>query len=107
MHTQYFAGDNPGEKEVFEKTQFPTKEVAETFRLPENRSLLRRMLLHLADISNPTKPFRICRIWAMKICEEFHLQGDQEKAMGLPVQNLNDREKNNKAFSQVGFIEFL
>jgi len=86
---------------------FPTPEVAETFRHQENRGLLRKMILHTADISNPTKPFRICRVWAWKICEEFFFVGDNEKALGLPVQTLNDRDNLNRAFSQVGFIEFL
>jgi len=97
-----------GLKQYAAKPQnFPIKEVAEFFRQPDSRSLIRKLLLHLADISNPTKPFRICRVWAWKICEEFFVQGDNEKALGLPVQSLNDREKTNKPFSQVGFIEFL
>jgi hypothetical protein len=92
---------------TWKENTFPTLDVSEVFRMADNRGLIRRLILHLADISNPTKPFRIARIWAFKICEEFHAQGDAEKALGLPVQNLNDREKNNRAFSQVGFIEFL
>lgn len=64
-------------------------------------------MLHMADISNSMKPFRICRIWAWQVLEEFFLQGDAEKRLGIPVQALNDRERVNRAFSQVGFIEFL
>ena len=65
------------------------------------------LMLHVADISNSMKPFRICRIWAWQVLEEFFNQGDQEKKLGVPVQALNDRDKVNRAFSQVGFIEFL
>lgn len=86
---------------------FPSKEVTNCFRVADTRALLRRLILHTADISNPTKPFRICRIWAWKCLEEMFLQGDNEKALGVPVQSLNDREKVNRPFSQVGFIEFL
>merc|ERR1712060_207907 len=64
-------------------------------------------MLHMSDISNSMKPFRICRIWANQVLEEFFLQGDEEKKAGIPVQALNDREKVNRPFSQVGFIEFL
>jgi len=86
---------------------FPTKEAVECFREPESRKLLAKLMLHLADISNSMKPFRICRIWAWQVLEEFFMQGDAEKRLGVPVQALNDREKVNRPFSQVGFIEFL
>merc|ERR1719359_1226492 len=87
--------------------EFPTKEAQEYFRQPESRKLLVKLFLHCADISNSMKPFRICRIWAWQVLEEFFLQGDAEKRLGVPVQTLNDREKVNRPFSQVGFIEFL
>jgi hypothetical protein len=87
--------------------EFPTKEAVDCFRQPESRRLLGNLLLHVADISNSTKPFRICRIWAWQILEEFFSQGDAEKRLGVPVQALNDREKVQRTFSQVGFIEFL
>jgi len=87
--------------------EFPTMEAVETFRQPESRKLFVKLLLHLADISNSMKPFRICRIWASQILEEFFLQGDAERRLGVPVQALNDRDKVNRHISQVGFIEFL
>eukprot|EP00747_Dinoflagellata_sp_TGD_P040092 gnl/TRDRNA2_/TRDRNA2_140656_c1_seq1.p1 gnl/TRDRNA2_/TRDRNA2_140656_c1~~gnl/TRDRNA2_/TRDRNA2_140656_c1_seq1.p1 ORF type:complete len:350 (-),score=76.09 gnl/TRDRNA2_/TRDRNA2_140656_c1_seq1:71-1087(-) len=85
----------------------PTKDVLECFRLAESRKVIIRLLLHLSDISNPLKPFKICRVWAWKVLDEFFLQGDTEKSLGMPVQALNDRAKVNRPFSQVGFIEFL
>merc|ERR1719265_1673133 len=96
-------------REFFEEDpdEFPTKEAQEYFRQPESRKLLVKLFLHVADISNSMKPFRICRIWAWQVLEEFFLQGDAEKRLAVPVQALNDREKVNRAFSQVGFIEFL
>jgi len=86
---------------------FPTRDATDCFREPESRKLLSKVLLHVADISNSMKPFRICRLWAWQVLEEFFLQGDAEKGLGVPVQALNDREKVNRPFSQVGFIEFL
>ncbi|CAK8989755.1 unnamed protein product, partial [Durusdinium trenchii] len=65
------------------------------------------LFLHLADVSNPLKPFNLSHAWAMRVLEEFFLQGDEEKQQGLPVGMLNDREKVNKADSQHGFITFL
>merc|ERR1719393_247399 len=65
------------------------------------------LLLHQADVSNPLKPFKVCKLWAAKVLDEFFAQGDQEKTLGIPVQMLNDRDKVNKPNSQIGFIEFL
>jgi len=86
---------------------FPGKDVVEIFRQPDTRKTLIKLILHVSDISNCSKPFRICQVWANKVLEEFFGQGDQERKVGIPVQALNDRDKVNRAFSQVGFIEFL
>jgi len=86
---------------------FPTEECTECFRLLESRKLLVKLILHFSDISNCMKPFRICRIWAWQVCEEMFMQGDAERRLNIQVQALNDRERVNRAFSQVGFIEFL
>jgi len=95
-------------REVYhEEDEFPTKEAVECYRLPESHKLLVKLTLHLADISNSMKPFRISRIWAWQVLEEFFLQGDMERRLGVPVQALHDREKVNRSFSQLGFIEFL
>lgn len=92
---------------VEDPDEFPTKEAVECFRLLESRKLFVKLFLHLADLSNSTKPFRICRIWAQQILEECFVQGDAEKKLSIPVQALNDRNQVNRPFSQVGFIEFL
>jgi len=65
------------------------------------------VFLHLADVSNPLKPFQICQAWAWRVLEEFFAQGDEEKRLGIPVGFLNDREKVNGPGSQHGFICFL
>jgi len=66
-----------------------------------------KLLLHTADISNPLKPFVINQAWASRVQDEFFLQGDEEKRLGLPVGMLNDRDKVNRAGSEHGFISFL
>jgi cAMP-specific phosphodiesterase 4 len=66
-----------------------------------------KLFLHLADISNPMKPFSICKAWSRRVLDEFFAQGDKEKSLGLPVGMLNDREKVNMPGSQHGFIIFL
>lgn len=86
---------------------FPTAEAEEIFKDDANRKLIMNLLLHTADLSNSTKPFRICQTWAYKALEEIFRQGDEELKLGLPVQALNDRNIVSKPFSQIGFIEFL
>jgi len=64
-------------------------------------------LLHCSDVSNPTRPWEVCKRYAHLCLDEFFAQGDLEKAAGIPVQMLNDRDKVNRPNSQVGFIEFV
>merc|ERR1719217_1989170 len=88
-------------------TNPPDTAESEIFQNPDNKKMVLNLLLHAADISNPCKPWRTCRAWALRVLEEFFAQGDQEKALGIPVQMLNDREKVNRPNSQIGFIEFI
>jgi len=89
------------------QVDFPPREICDILGEPEKKKSMRNLLLHFSDISNPTKPFDICKRWAWRIVDEFFLQGDQEKELGIIVQPLNDRDKVNKPYSQVGFIEFF
>lgn len=61
-------------------------------------------LIHNSDISNPAKPFNICKIWTDLVMEEFFVQGDLEKKRSLPVSFLCDRNTTNIPKSQIGFI---
>ncbi len=63
------------------------------------------ILIHTADISNPTKPFDIYKSWAERVMDEFWRQGDREKELSLPVSFLCDRNTNTLAGAQIGFIE--
>ena len=42
------------------------------------------VLIHSADISNPTKPFDIYFKWAELVVKEFYDQGDKEKKLNMP-----------------------
>ncbi|XP_034048150.1 LOW QUALITY PROTEIN: high affinity cAMP-specific and IBMX-insensitive 3',5'-cyclic phosphodiesterase 8B [Thalassophryne amazonica] len=52
---------------------------------PENRLLIKRMLIKCADVSNPCRPLELCIEWAGRISEEYFAQTDEEKRQGLPV----------------------
>lgn len=69
--------------------------------------VLRALVLHSADISNPTKPFELCRRWSHRCLQEFFLQGDAERRLGLPVSPMRSRTSTNVPGSQLGFIQFM
>jgi len=86
---------------------FDTCQPQEAITSPSTVLLMCNMLLHGADVSNPIKPWELCRRWACLCMEEFFAQGDLEKAASIPVQMLNDRDKVNRPNAQIGFIEFF
>ena len=63
------------------------------------------ILIHSADISNPTKPFDIYFQWAELVVKEFYEQGDKEKKLNMPCSC--DRNKVTVYQSQLGFINFI
>ncbi|ETO12558.1 hypothetical protein RFI_24817 [Reticulomyxa filosa] len=73
----------------------------------DERLFMLSAAIHACDISNPTKDLKICNEWADRIMDEFFDQGDKEKALGLPVSPMMDRETASKASGQIGFIRFI
>lgn len=63
--------------------------------------------IHLADISNPTKPWELTLKWTELLFEEFFKQGDKEREMGLKISDLMDRSITNIAKAQLGFIDVI
>ncbi|XP_020904916.1 high affinity cAMP-specific and IBMX-insensitive 3',5'-cyclic phosphodiesterase 8A isoform X2 [Exaiptasia diaphana] len=75
---------------------------------PENRTLIKRMLIKCADIANPARPRYLCKEWAERIAEEYFSQTDEEKRRGLPVvMPVFDRATCNVPRSQVWFIDYF
>ena len=64
-------------------------------------------MVHCSDLSNPTKPLEIYRVWVERITEEFFLQGDQERQAGLDISPMCDRNNATTEKSQVGFISYI
>ncbi len=65
------------------------------------------MGMHLADISNPTKPWSLTLRWTELLFEEFFKQGDKEKHNNYPISDLMDRKTVNIAKAQLGFIDVI
>ena len=71
----------------------------------DNHQDYMNLLIHSADISNPTKKFDIYWGWAEAIVEEFFQQGDKEKELGLKCSF--DRENMTVCQNQIGFIDYV
>ena len=65
------------------------------------------LLVKAADISNVVKPFPVARAWAIRITDEFFLQGDLERARGMEVTSTCNRETQSRVELQKGFIDFV
>ncbi|XP_041979582.1 calcium/calmodulin-dependent 3',5'-cyclic nucleotide phosphodiesterase 1-like isoform X2 [Aricia agestis] len=65
------------------------------------------LVLHCCDISHPAKRWDLHHRWTMSLLDEFFLQGDKEREMGLPFSPLCDRNNTLVAESQIGFIDFI
>ena len=73
----------------------------------ENKHFVMQAMIKCADVSNPVKPFHIYAHWVSRILEEFFLQGDIEKTLGMTVSRFMDRENPEVPQCQIGFIDFI
>lgn len=51
----------------------------------KDQTLLGKIVLHAADLSNPVRPYHMSRQWAERISLEFNDQVAREQALGMPV----------------------
>lgn len=69
---------------------------------------LEKHLVHCADVGHPLRPFKVHEQWSRRVTEEFFLQGDQEKRLGLqPLALFNRNEAPPLAAGQIGFLNFV
>ncbi|KAL8618682.1 hypothetical protein ACOMHN_048858 [Nucella lapillus] len=85
---------------------FDSEAVMTQLSTPENRVLIKRMLIKCADVSNPVRPWKLCASWAERIAEEYCSQTDEEKERALPVvMPVFDRRTCSIPKSQTSFID--
>ena len=73
----------------------------------KDKELVMSLTFHLADISNGTKPWEVCKKWTELLFQEFYKQGDQERRNRQPISYLMDRATVNIAKSQIGFLNVI
>eukprot|EP00388_Colpodella_angusta_P024418 GDKJ01063976.1.p1 GENE.GDKJ01063976.1~~GDKJ01063976.1.p1 ORF type:complete len:2456 (-),score=432.39 GDKJ01063976.1:57-6560(-) len=70
--------------------------------------LIARIAIKAADIGHSAKPWAQHYVYSLCVSEEFYMQGDMEKRLGLPVSPLCERTKTSElAKSQIGFLGFV
>lgn len=88
--------------------KFKSRIVADNFDPADSdKQLCMNMAMHIADISNPSKPWDVSFKWTEWLYEEFFAQGDKERELGLPISDLMDRTTINIAKSSIGFIDVI
>jgi len=58
-------------------------------------------MVHCADLSNPTKPLALYQQWTERIMAELFRQGDLERADGLDISPMCDRQTATVEKTQV------
>ncbi|KAI0987969.1 hypothetical protein GJ496_011957 [Pomphorhynchus laevis] len=70
----------------------------------EERLLVCKMIIKIADVATPCKPLHIYLKWARCVQDEFYLQGDDEKAAKMSVSEYMDRCQPDEITLQLNFI---
>lgn len=84
-------------------------------RLQENHDFTKKddirlalsMAVKMADISNCGRPEQIYLKWSAKIADEFYMQGDRERNLGLPCSPFMDRTQPAMAKGQIAFMNYI
>ena len=80
----------------------------DNLKLAENKTLIKRIIIKCADISNPCRPLDIYKEWTRRVASEYFDQTDEEKARGLPVVLATyDRTSCDIPKSQITFIDYF
>lgn len=84
-------------------------------RLQENDDFVKKddirlamaMAVKLADISNCGRPEKFYLKWCSKIADEFYMQGDRERKLGMPCSPFMDRLQPAMAKGQIAFMNYI
>mmetsp|Transcript_6717 Transcript_6717/g.11556 ORF Transcript_6717/g.11556 Transcript_6717/m.11556 type:complete len:507 (-) Transcript_6717:129-1649(-) len=73
----------------------------------EDRRLLMLAFTHMADLGHTSRPWDVHKNVVCLLEEEMFSQGDQERALGLPISPMMDRLKDSAATGQNFFLDKL
>jgi len=72
-----------------------------------DRLLVMEIIIKLADVNGPMKGHQLHCQWTERIAQEFYEQGDEERALNLPVSLYMDRSDPRLPELQKSFINHL
>ncbi|KAL4472006.1 hypothetical protein ABPG72_018508 [Tetrahymena utriculariae] len=67
------------------KLTYLKQEGTDLIKSEADKKLMCGFLVHVADLTGPTKCFELAKEWSLRICKEFTLQVQEEEYLGLPV----------------------
>jgi hypothetical protein len=79
----------------------------EEHRLRDEPLVFMQTMLKLADIGHSSKERTLHLQWTAAIIEEFFLQGDREKDLGMSVSPFMDRNVPDTKKNQIGFFDYI
>ncbi|XP_063724524.1 uncharacterized protein LOC134852151 isoform X3 [Symsagittifera roscoffensis] len=77
------------------------------FKVEDTRRFYLQVSLKCADICNTCRPWEVSQKWSRRVTEEFFAQGDKERVLSLPINEINDRYRTTIEKVQVGFLKFV
>ncbi|ORC92704.1 phosphodiesterase [Trypanosoma theileri] len=78
-----------------------------TFTEREDQNLALSIALKMADISNCGRPLDIYLKWSAKVSDEFYMQGDRERNLGMSCSPFMDRMQPALAKGQIAFMSYI
>jgi hypothetical protein len=72
-----------------------------------DRLVVMKMMIKLADISNPFKPLFLYLPWVKRLQSEFFYQGQKEKERGVPISPFCNQDNCNISKCQLSFIDHI
>eukprot|EP00160_Parvularia_atlantis_P013517 Unigene2892_Nuclearia_a/m.8917 Unigene2892_Nuclearia_a/g.8917 ORF Unigene2892_Nuclearia_a/g.8917 Unigene2892_Nuclearia_a/m.8917 type:complete len:432 (+) Unigene2892_Nuclearia_a:735-2030(+) len=78
-----------------------------TWDEPAHQQLVYELLVKCADVSNPLRPAHIAKSWSDMVQQEFFLQGDKERELGLTISPFMDRTNPNQPRMALSFLDYI
>lgn len=72
-----------------------------------DRSMLLQAFLHMADLGHTTRLWDLHKRQVVFLEQEFFIQGDKERELGVPIMPLMDRSKDSLASGQSTFLDVM
>mmetsp|Transcript_10488 Transcript_10488/g.19320 ORF Transcript_10488/g.19320 Transcript_10488/m.19320 type:complete len:328 (+) Transcript_10488:1-984(+) len=73
----------------------------------DDRLVIAKVIVHCADLSNPTRTWEVSHRWQCRIMDEFFAQGDLERTNGFEISPGMDRYTTHMEDLAVSFIDFI